>query len=95
MCTLFYYTFYRMLFEDFVGWDVFAFVQLFHFSAEWCMYVLRATRIFYDFVKDTPYLGPLRGVFVMSGLSHRDWQIFLSLDFALRVAVTFYSVPVS
>lgn len=95
MCTLFYFTFYRMLFEEFVGWGVFAIVQLVHLTAEWCLYCIRATTTFYNFVKGLPdYLDPIKALAVMPGFSHRDWQIFLALDFGVRVAVMVFTAPV-
>lgn len=96
MCTLFYFTFYRMLFEDFVDWTTFTVLQALHLVMEWCLYCVRGTKLFYSFFKGLPdWTGSLKNVVIMRGLSHRDWQIFLTLDFALRAEIMLFSAPVS
>ena len=96
MCTLFYFTFYRMLFEEFVGWDLFIGIQLAHMILEWVLYCLRATHTFYKFFKNLPdWMGGVKNMVIMKGLSHRDWQVFLSLDFAIRAEIMIFSGPVS
>ena len=95
MCTLFYFTFYRLLFEQFIGWGLFFGIQAIHFAMEWCMYCVRGTRSFYNFTKNLPdCLSVVRNAFVMPGLSFRDWQMFLSLDFSIRVSILIFSAPV-
>ena len=94
MCTLFYFTFYRMLFEEFVGWDIFFLVQLTHFGLEWFVYVIRGTKTFFNLMNKIPIVS-IRGLLMMQGLSFRDWQVFLALDFSLRAAIIVFSAPVS
>ena len=95
MLTLFYFTFYRMLFEQFVSWPVFVFLQAVHLLSEWFLYCVRATDSFYQLFKAIPDIfGPVKHMVVMKGLSHRDWQVFLALDFALRVGIMIFSGPV-
>ena len=93
MGTMFYFTFYRMLFEEFVGWGVFWFVQFTHFGLEWLMYVGRGTLFFFSLMNMIPCEG-LRGLLMMQGLVFRDWQVFLALDFSLRTAIVVFTAPV-
>jgi len=88
LVTLFYYTFYRMLFEEFVSWPIFILVQIVHIFSEWMLYCVRATDWVYDFVKSLPWIfTPIKNAVIMKGLSHRDWQVFLALDFSMRTGV--------
>ena len=94
MCTLFYFTFYRMLFEEFVGWEIFVELQVSHFLLEWCIYVIRGTETYYNSMNLIPFES-IRGLLMMQGLSLRDWQVFLSLDFSIRILIILFSAPVS
>ena len=94
MCTMFYFTFYRMLFEEFVGWTIFIELQVSHFALEWFVYVIRGTETFYSSMNLIP-IKSIRGLLMMQGLSLRDWQVFLSLDFSIRVLIIIFSAPVS
>lgn len=93
MCTLFYFTFYRMLFEQFITWEVFASVQVTHIFFEWFIYCWRGTSAFYGVMESLPDWFPLKGLVVMQGLSLRDWQMFLGLDFVMRVIVFLATAP--
>lgn len=96
LVTLFYYAFYRMLFEEFVSWPVFTLLQIVHLIMEWVFYCGRATTGFYKFVTSLHWIfTPIKNMVLMKGLAHRDWQVFLALDFAMRVGVMVMSAPVS
>ena len=90
MLTLFYFVFYRMLFEEFIGWEVFALVQVLHFLLEWAVYLLRSTAWYFHLFRSIPYVG----TFISEQYTLRDWQVFLSLDLAVRTIVIFISAPV-
>lgn len=51
--VIFYFSYYRMLFEHAVDWRLFAIMQLFHFACEWLMYGLRFTKCVYACVSTT------------------------------------------
>lgn len=48
LCTLFYFTFYRALFDKLDNWWEFAALQPLHFGQEWLLYVSRATPWFWQ-----------------------------------------------
>jgi len=100
--SLFYFGYYRMLFEEFVSWPVFCFVQVVHFAMEWLVYCFRSSATFYEFicVADMSLPEAWRRhsnltVFITKGLSHRDWQMFLSVELQLRLISLGISAPVS
>ena len=93
MTTLFYFTFYRMLFETFISWEVFLSVQCTHILLEWFMYCWRGSSFVYEVMEGLPVWFPPRGLVVMRGLSLRDWQMFLGLDFVMRVIVFLCTAP--
>jgi hypothetical protein len=100
MMSLFYFGYYRMLFEEFVSWPVFAFVQVVHFALEWLVYCFRASGIFYEFISAAERSLPASWrryssltVFITKGLSHRDWQMAVELQ--LRLIALAISAPVS
>jgi hypothetical protein len=98
MCLLFYYTFYRVLFESITSWFLFIAFQLIHLSSEWLLYPFRATETFYLTLqcmtskitgnKCTQVVG---SILTTGGLNHRDWQCFIGLDFGLRCIVLMLS----
>lgn len=90
MLTLFYFVFYRMLFEEFIGWEMFILVQVFHFALEWVVYLLRSTEWYFNLWHALPHCG----AFISVQYTLRDWQVFLSLDLAMRMMVICISGPV-
>lgn len=93
MCSLFYFTFYRMLFEKFVSWNLFVSVQVTHILFEWFMYCWRASSTYYHVMEQLPDWFVLKQLVVMQGLSLRDWQMFLGLDFVIRIIVFLSTAP--
>lgn len=94
MCLLFYYTFYRVLFESVTSWELFSAFQVIHLSSEWVLYPLRATSWYFNSMQyvstraeTSSMWGCLSAVLTTGGLSHRDWQCFIALDFGLRCVV--------
>eukprot|EP01012_Entosiphon_sulcatum_P013591 TRINITY_DN18818_c0_g1_i1.p1 TRINITY_DN18818_c0_g1~~TRINITY_DN18818_c0_g1_i1.p1 ORF type:complete len:452 (+),score=54.61 TRINITY_DN18818_c0_g1_i1:193-1548(+) len=92
---LFYYTFYRALFEKINTWWTFLVLKGLHLLYEWMAYPLRATRTYFSVVNSAPE-GPLRNVmqffFLRRGVNLRDWQCFLALDYILRICVMLHSL---
>lgn len=98
--SLFYFGYYRMLFEEFVTWPVFVFVQVVHFTMEWLIYCFRASELFYQFITEADRSLPAAWrrysnltVFITKGLSHRDWQMFLSVELQLRLVTMAITAP--
>eukprot|EP01038_Epipyxis_sp_PR26KG_P015105 gene15105-20323_t len=91
LCLFFYFTFYRVLFESVTTWSEFLTFQIMHLSAEWLLYPLRASVEFYTLMKRiSERTDSLRwiGLWMNStGLSHKDWMSFVSLDFGIRLVV--------
>jgi len=89
---LFYYTFYRVLFESVTKIELFAALECVHLSIEWVMYVGRGSRMFYDTMESMRMsqhtaFRSISGFINGHGLSYADWVDFLSLDFALRCLI--------
>jgi hypothetical protein len=53
MCLLFYFTFYRVLFESINSWVTFFACQVLHVCSEWVLYPLRASQLFYNTIHST------------------------------------------
>lgn len=92
MLSLYYFMFYRMLFEENVDWGVFVLVQFFHFAVEWIVYCFRSTETYFAlFPPSLALQAPSWCRLAINpnplSLAHRDWQLMLSLDFALRLIV--------
>ena len=84
--TLFYFVFYRMLFEDAITWPLFFIIQVMHFTTEWVMYGLRFSETFYTMVGSLPEtVDAFKAILVMPGLDFDQWQVLLVLEFILRV----------
>jgi hypothetical protein len=87
MSLFFYYTFYRVLFESITSVLEFLLFQVLHLCSEWILYVGRSTHLYY---LTTEYLlerfVPI-GFLQQPRLSHRSWQVFITLDFGIRCAV--------
>jgi len=102
---MFYYSFYRVLFDSLGGsvesYFVFAAVQVQHVLHEWVFYPLRATKKYYDwyrsFVKGIrEYQSTiLDALFAPLSLklvfSYRDWASFVTLDYGLRFCVAIFT----
>jgi len=89
---LFYYTFYRVLFESISSWEMFFIFQVLHLASEWLLYPLRASQAFYDFMeklrKSERFSSKMLGMFVnANGLNLSDWRCFIVLDFGIRCSI--------
>jgi hypothetical protein len=87
MCLLFYYTFYRVLFESISSWPEFFFFQAVHLFSEWMLYPIRASRAIFERVRWLEDRLDLNGAFLSNGLNHKDWLCFIALDFGVRCCV--------
>jgi hypothetical protein len=87
MCLLFYYTFYRVLFESISLWSEFFFFQAVHLFSEWMLYPFRASHAMYERVRWLEERLGLKGTFLPCGLNQQDWLCFIALDFGIRCTV--------
>jgi hypothetical protein len=87
MCLLFYYTFYRVLFESISSWSEFFIFQAVHLFSEWMMYPFRASHAMYERVRWLEERLGLNGTFLPCGLNQQDWLCFIALDFGIRCTV--------
>jgi hypothetical protein len=83
---MFFYTFYRVLFESITSIPEFLGLQFLHLLSEWMLYVVRATEWYYVL---TESLGEkyFKMFLLQPRLPHRDWQQFIALDFGIRCVV--------
>ena len=83
---MFYYIFYRVLFESIHSIPEFLALQALHLVSEWILYVLRATEWYYQ---TTEYFGEkyFSWALMKPRLSHAYWQQFIALDFGIRCTV--------
>ncbi len=83
---MFYYTFYRVLFESIRSVPEFLGLQLLHLVSEWVLYVFRATETYYNIAEG---LGEkyFKCLLPQPRLPHKDWQQFIALDFGIRCTV--------
>jgi hypothetical protein len=94
MGLLFYYTFYRVLFESINSWQLFFAFQVIHLVSEWIMYPLRGspalmqclTSIDLSFCLPS-YMINLLPSLMPQGTNYEDWINFIALDFGVRVVV--------
>ena len=90
--VMFYFSFYRMLFEDAVSWELFVGMQLFHFGCEWLMYGLRFTKCLYGWLDASPdSFISLRTLLMLPGLTYYEWQSCLLFEFCTRVYCAIFS----
>lgn len=95
---MFYFTFYRVLFESIVIWWEFLIFQVMHIVSEWILYPCRASLFFYQ--KQTMLLKFLSKFWnsknnnntsdddkTIEGLGYEDWLDFICLDFGFRVFI--------
>jgi hypothetical protein len=102
LCLLFYYIFYRVLFESIRNWTLFALFQVIHLGSEWFLYPFRASEFFFsvsEAAKDAAldshktewtrffYRNFVARIFNTNNLGHEDWQHFITLDFGIRCVV--------
>lgn len=86
-CLLYYYTFYRVLFESIDGWGEFMFIECIHLLSEWCLYPMRSMELTYSCLQQTERRFLPRGSILSRGLNHWDWLNFISLEFGIRCTV--------
>jgi hypothetical protein len=96
LCLLFYYTFYRVLFQSVTSWFIFLSLQFLHLSLEWLCYPFRASKVFHNgceyIRKHCDWRGNiLMDFFYSKDVSFDDWRRFLALDFGIRVTVVIAS----
>lgn len=88
MSLLFYFTFYRVLFESVSSWVVFLGFQFLHLGSEWVMYPVRGHEWVFNllcYVEEQVVC--LRGVLLPPQLDYNDFLNFLALDFGIRCIV--------
>jgi hypothetical protein len=96
LSLLFYYAFYRVLFESVSSWEVFFTLQALHLSLEWLCYPFRASIYFANMCSYLRYNGGMLGRFIADlfgsqYVSNEDWKRFIALDFGIRVTVVISS----
>jgi hypothetical protein len=96
LCLLFYYTFYRVLFQSVDSWSVFLILQLLHLSFEWLCYPFRASRSFLAVCTFLASCGGVLGatvaeIFGSKYVSYEEWKKFIALDFGIRVTIVLSS----
>lgn len=87
---MFFYTFYRLVFESVDSWSIFLLIQFFHLLWEWISYPLRASRWLYPYllyVQSILPIASLRYAFVPKDTNYQDWLDFFAVDFGIRVIV--------
>ena len=89
ICLMFYYTFYRVLFESIQDWATFFVIELCHLFFEWICYPLRASdtlnRLIEYLLPDSSHTGRVVKSFIFPyGLNYVDWHYFIALDFGIR-----------
>eukprot|EP01039_Chlorochromonas_danica_P003445 gene3446-3774_t len=87
---MFFYSFYRILFESVDSWGMFASFQAIHLAFEWILYPLRASKWLYPYliyIQDHPNLPIARNLFIPYQTNCQDWLEFIALDFGVRVVV--------
>ena len=92
LCLLFYYTFYRVLFQSVDTWTVFVMLELLHLSLEWMSYPFRASKLFQYIIETIRKRGGYCGetiadVFCSKRIAAEDWCKFIALDFGIRVTI--------
>jgi hypothetical protein len=96
LCLLFYYTFYRVLFQSVSSWSVFLTFQVMHLSFEWLCYPFRASATFAKlclWIRDHGgWVGNfIADLFGSKYVTFEDWKRFIALDFGIRVTVVLSS----
>jgi len=88
MGLMFYYTYYRLLFESITSWYLFFGFQGVHLLSEWMLYPMRCSRWLSKQMLELQKICPcLKGVFIPKRTNYSDWVQFVALDFSLRVVV--------
>jgi len=92
MCLMFYYTFYRVLFESISEYYVFIILETSHLAFEWIFYPIRASETYCNFVtslerREGKFSGILVEFLSPYGLNCKDWQNFVALDFGIRFLI--------
>ena len=92
---MYYYIFYRILFESIPNWPTFFVLEFFHLAFEWVCYPLRASDRLNQFITSPQVMNGLllcnarivEIVFFPYGLALEDWQYFVAVDFGIRCFV--------
>jgi hypothetical protein len=89
MGLLYYYTFYRVLFESIHSVSEFALLQMVHLTSEWVLYVGRSSTFYYQWTDRLIVQSCLQSCFDNHNqrLSYRNWQEFIALDFGIRCSI--------
>eukprot|EP00494_Astrolonche_serrata_P018450 UN18644 len=99
MCLVYYYEFYRILFESLDNWYVSSALQAVHLAHEWVMFPFRCTEFYYNnylkYMNKTITWPCMRFVLEPIRLNRacmtlRDWQCFLCVDFSLRLCLMLF-----
>jgi hypothetical protein len=96
MCSLFYFSFYRLLFESVNSYTTFAILQFLHVFVEWWSYVLRPSRPWLKFfgalTRRAPWCAACcRWDGDQNGPKTRNWVCYRTTVFAIRALVFLYS----
>lgn len=89
---LYFYTFYRVLFESIHDWSVFFIFQCIHLVSEWIAYPVRASTSAFVLLKQLQErLGrchsSLRCCLIPDETDFEDWLEFIALDYGVRFVV--------
>ncbi len=85
---LYYYTFYRVLFESIRSISEFALFQFVHLASEWLLYTIRSSQWYYGITdKLMRQCVPLKWCLSEQRLSLSHWQEFIAMDFGIRCSI--------
>ena len=85
VCLLFYYTFYRLLFESIPSYQAFFVIELIHLSQEWLFYAFRSSEACASLIDYLIRLGlPLDS---LRELDLQHWQRQVACDFGFRCCI--------
>lgn len=93
MCSLFYYSLYRFLFESVESFSIFFALMVVHIAAEWFSYAFRSNTYWFRLMRKVPqWLRAFTDPGPSSlGFSDRDWACYRTNAFGIRMMVFSYS----
>ena len=93
MACMYYFSFYRILFESISAWWVFGILQVLHLTGEWFLYPFRTSQWFrvHLFPRVPSALKLILMPLVEIKASWREFAVYRSCLFGIRVVVTMYS----
>ena len=87
MAVMFYYTFYRVLFESMHNVWEFVVFQCLHLCSEWTLYVFRSHPWYFHHSEQYLQQYCPKILLVQPRITHRHWMEFMALDFGIRCVI--------